>query len=115
MDIWAMVEAERREPANLLAGTLVHAQDVRRPLGLPREIPPDRLRVTLDCEKGNGLLGIKKRVAGLSLVATDLDWFHGEGPEVRGTAEVILMTMLNRRVALTDLTGDGVATLSSRS
>ena len=102
------------KPANLLADTLVHAQDVRRPLGLPREIPQDRLRIALDCEKGSGLLGVKKRVAGLRLVTTDLDWSHGKGPEVRGTAEAILMTMLNRRVALADLSGEGVGTLGSR-
>jgi len=102
------------KPANLLADTLVHAQDVRRPLLLRREIPHDRLRVALDCEKGSSMLGVKKRVAGLRLVATDLDWSHGEGPEVRGAAEAILMTMLDRRVALTDLSGPGVAVLSSR-
>ncbi len=102
------------KPEALLADTLVHAQDIRRPLGLPRDVPPDRLRVALDCEKDNRLLGVRKRVAGLRLVATDIDWSHGEGPEVRGTGEAILMTMLNRRAALADLTGEGVAALASR-
>ncbi|MCZ7535290.1 MAG: hypothetical protein M5T61_04660 [Acidimicrobiia bacterium] len=104
-----MIKAE-----GILADTLVHVQDIRRPLGLPREIPPERIRVALDTEKGNAIMGVKRRVDGLRLVATDIDWTHGEGPEVGGTGEAILMAILGRRIAIDDLTGDGVATFASR-
>jgi hypothetical protein len=60
------------------------------------------------------VFGAKKRTAGLTLVASDMAWSHGAGPEVRGPAEALVMAMAGRRVALTDLTGDGLATFTSR-
>ena len=47
-------------------------------------------------------------------VATDMEWTHGEGAEVRGTGEALLMAMCGRKSAVDDLSGDGVATLRSR-
>lgn len=103
------------KPEDLFGDTFVHGQDVRRALGLQRRIEPDALRLVLDREKGNKMLGVAKRVAGLRLVASDLDWSHGEGPEVCGPAEAILMAILGRQAALADLTGPGVETLASRA
>lgn len=102
------------KPHDLFGDVLVHGQDVRRPLGLARDIEPDHVRLVLDREKGNRMLGVAKRVAGLRLVATDLDWSHGDGPEVRGTGEAILMAILGRATALADLDGAGVPTLAGR-
>jgi hypothetical protein len=45
------------------------------------------------------------------LVATDLDWVYGKGPEVRGSGEALLMVMAGRRAALVDLDGAGKAKL----
>lgn len=103
------------KPEDLFGDTLVHGQDVRRALGLQRAVDPDALRLVLDREKGNKMLGVAKRVAGLRLVASDLDWSHGEGPEVCGPAEAILMAILGRKHALADLTGPGLETLASRA
>jgi hypothetical protein len=47
-------------------------------------------------------------------VATDLDWAYGEGPEVRGAGEALLMIMGGRRAAVPDLDGPGTATLAAR-
>ena len=58
--------------------------------------------------------GIKQRIAGLRLVATDIEWEHGEGPEVRGTGEALLMTVCGRARLLDELTGEGVARLRAR-
>jgi uncharacterized protein (TIGR03083 family) len=102
------------KPEDMLADTMIHGQDIRRPLGMPRTIPPERAIIVLDTMKNVGFLGNKKRIAGLKLVATDIDWSHGDGPEVTGPAEALLMAMCGRRVALEDLTGDGVATMRSR-
>jgi uncharacterized protein (TIGR03083 family) len=93
----------------------IHHQDIRRPLGMPREMPADRLVAALDVVPGlNGFVGSKKRTAGLRLVAIDVDWTHGDGPEVQGTGEAILLVASGRPVALDELLGDGVGTLRDR-
>lgn len=102
------------KPADLLSDTLIHTQDIRRPLGKPREIPPQRLQLALDDMKAAGFMGNKKRIAGIKLVATDLEWTHGEGPEVRGPAEALLLAMTGRKSVLDELTGAGVETLRTR-
>jgi uncharacterized protein (TIGR03083 family) len=98
-----------------LYDTVVHTQDIRRATGAPGSVPEARLRIALDRLKNVGtILGTKKRIAGLKLVATDMQWTYGEGPDVSGTGEALLMAMGGRTVALDDLIGDGVATLRAR-
>ena len=94
----------------------VHGQDVRRPLGLPHSLRPDRLRVSLEFLTGGRAVGFtpKARPAGLRFETTDVDWAWGDGPVVRGTGEAIILALTGRRVALADLDGDGVAVLRSR-
>jgi uncharacterized protein (TIGR03083 family) len=102
------------KPMDMLADVVVHTQDIRRPLGRPPAIPEERLRAVLDEMKGVGFLGNKKRIAGLKLGATDMLWTHGDGPDVRGTGEALLMAMCGRAEVLDELTGDGVDTLRTR-
>ncbi|MGZ6950581.1 MAG: maleylpyruvate isomerase family mycothiol-dependent enzyme [Acidimicrobiia bacterium] len=106
------------KPAGVLADEVIHQQDVRRVLGSPRRVDEDRLRTALDETKDTrlGLLPGKKRVAGLHLQATDIDWATGEPgrPEVRGPGEALLLAIAGRTVALADLTGAGVDTLRAR-
>lgn len=97
----------------LVDGT-IHHQDIRRALGRPRSIPHDRLRRVLQLVPGNPRIGAGRRIRGLRLRATDVDWVHGDGPEVSGPGEALLMTMSGRRAALADLTGPGHATLAAR-
>lgn len=52
------------------------------------------------------------RARGVRLVATDLDWSRGSGPEVTGPAEALLMAMAARPCALADLEGPGKSTLA---
>ena len=47
-------------------------------------------------------------------LAPDVTWSHGEGPEVQGPGESILLALAGRPVVLDELTGDGLATLRSR-
>ena len=103
------------KPLDVLSDTMVHAQDIRRPLGKLREIPPDRLRTVLDHMKGDAHLGNKKRIAGLQLSATDMTWTEGDGLMVRGPGEALLMGMCGRKAALDDLSGDGLDTLRTRA
>lgn len=94
----------------------VHAQDIRRPLGLPHRLDPDRLRVSLDFLVGGRAVGFvpRRRPAGLRFEATDLDWGWGDGPVVSGAAEAVMLGLTGRRVAFDDLAGDGVAELRRR-
>lgn len=106
----------RRQPAGstawfggrvALAEAMIHQQDIRRPLRLTRTIPPLRLRAALDFVRYAPLIRGAWRVRGLRLVATDIDWTYGAGPEVRGTGEALLMAMAGRPAVLEDLTGPG--------
>ncbi|MGC3863949.1 maleylpyruvate isomerase family mycothiol-dependent enzyme [Micromonospora chersina] len=94
----------------------VHGLDIRRPLGLPADLDPDRVRTSLDFLIGGRAVGFvdRRRVAGLRFEATDLGWASGAGPVVRGTGEAMLLTLTGRRVALPELEGDGVTVLTGR-
>ena len=67
-----------------LVDGLIHQQDIRRPLGIGRDIPGDRLRPVLDFARTAPPIGAFRRIRGLRLVATDLDWAMGKGAEVSG-------------------------------
>ncbi|OBI23063.1 DinB family protein [Mycobacterium sp. E2327] len=97
----------------LVDGT-VHHQDIRRSLGRPRTVPADRLQRVLGLVPGNPRLGAGRRIRGLRLRATDVDWTHGNGPEVSGPGEALLMAMTGRPAALADLEGPGRDTLAHR-
>jgi len=92
----------------------IHHQDIRRPLGLPREIPADRLLCVLDFGRTAPTIRAKKRIQGLTLTATDLDWTTGTGPIVEGPAESLLMTLAGRRGVVGELSGPGQSTLAQR-
>jgi uncharacterized protein (TIGR03083 family) len=97
----------------LVDGT-IHHQDIRRALRRPRAVPVDRLQRILPLVPSNPRLGAGKRIRGLKLQATDVDWTHGSGPEVIGSGEALLMAMSGRGAALDELTGAGQATLAER-
>jgi uncharacterized protein (TIGR03083 family) len=98
-----------------LGETLVHAEDVRRPLGMSHDYAIDGAVRVADFYKGSNLIiGAKRRIAGLQLRATDADWSHGDGPEVSGPIMALVMAMTGRKGANDELSGDGVATLRGR-
>lgn len=92
----------------------IHQQDIRRPLRRPREIPAERLRAILDFAMVSPPIRAFVRTRGLRLVATDLDWSSGRGPEVTGPGEAVLMAAAGRVDALDELDGPGRATLAGR-
>ncbi len=115
----AVIDSQRTlpqiTPAMMLADVLIHQQDVRRPLGLARTIPATRLLCSLSTEVDNKFVsGDGGHLAGLKLRATDIDWTYGDGPEVAGSGEALLMVIARRPAATADLTGSGVATLVER-
>jgi uncharacterized protein (TIGR03083 family) len=91
---------------------IVHHQDIRRPLGIPREIPEERLRVAMDFARWAPPIRGALRARGVRLVATDIGWSRGSGPEVTGPAEALLMAMAARPCALAELDGPGKSTLA---
>jgi uncharacterized protein (TIGR03083 family) len=98
-----------------LGETILHAEDIRRPLGVRHVYPPSALVRLAEFYKGSNLLiGAKRRIAGMTLKATDTGWWTGSGPEVSGPMLSLLLAMTGRAVAVDDLTGDGLATLRSR-
>jgi uncharacterized protein (TIGR03083 family) len=97
----------------LVDGT-IHHQDIRRALDYPRTVPVERLKRILPVVPTNPRLGAGRRIKGLRLSATDVDWQHGDGPEVTGTGEALLMAMTGRGDALSDLSGPGRNKLAER-
>jgi uncharacterized protein (TIGR03083 family) len=93
---------------------MIHQQDIRRPLGILRTIPEWRLRTALNFALTALAVRGAKRCRGVRLVATDLDWSHGNGPEVQGPGEAVLMAMATRPDALNQLTGPGKTLLAQR-
>jgi uncharacterized protein (TIGR03083 family) len=97
-----------------LTDGLIHQQDIRRPLGLPREIPTDRLRTALRFASTARPIGAARRIRGLTLTATDLDWTTGEGLLVEGPGESLVLAMAGRRGVVGELSGPGQPVLTSR-
>ena len=97
-----------------LTDGMIHHQDIRRPFGLPREIPGDRLIAALDMAKSAPTIKASPRIKSLALRATDVDWSTGDGPMVEGTGEALLMAIAGRRGIVSELTGPGVSTLAER-
>jgi uncharacterized protein (TIGR03083 family) len=99
----------------MLGEIVVHTGDILHPLGQARDLSPEALIASLEMYKGTGFpVGTKKRIDGLRLVATDVDWSHGTGPEVTGPALPLLLAMTGRTAGLGALSGAGVATLRNR-
>ncbi len=99
----------------MLGEAVVHGEDIRRPLGVSREIPEETLVTVANFYKGSNLLiGAKRRISGLRLEATDASWTNGDGPEVSGPLVSLVLAMTGRRGAYADLSGGGVATLAAR-
>ncbi|MGH3633553.1 MAG: maleylpyruvate isomerase family mycothiol-dependent enzyme [Mycobacterium sp.] len=97
-----------------LVDGMIHQQDIRRPLGIARVIPPMRLRTVLDYALRAPAVRGARRARGVRLAATDLDWTHGSGPEVAGPGEALLMAMAGRPDALNQLGGQGKGLLAQR-
>ena len=125
LDVWdrELVEGHTRRgiarfiPMNgAFMDHLIHNQDMRRPLGRPRQLPEVHLRAALDLvpKLNTPFFGTKKPIRGLALRATDIDWSWGSGPEVSGPGEAIVLAAGGRKAAFADLTGEGVATLADR-
>ena len=114
---------DRLRPKGLTAGFggriglvdgLIHHQDIRRSLGQPRDVPPERLAEALPFARIAPPIRAFWRARGLRLIATDLGWSSGSGPIVEGPAEPLLMAIAGRAHAIDELSGEGKSALASR-
>ena len=102
-------------PVAMLGEIVVHGDDVRRPLGIANRSPEAALIAIADGWKNsNFVIGSKRRIEGLRLRATDASWSHGEGPEVSGPLQSLVLAMTGRRASHHDLSGDGLSVLAAR-
>ena len=72
--------SDRLGPGVGVRATVIHHQDMRRPLGMARVIPEERLREALDViltPRGSTNLGSFQRSQGITLRAIDMDWSRG--------------------------------------
>jgi uncharacterized protein (TIGR03083 family) len=99
----------------MLGETIVHGEDIRRPLGIKRDYPVTTLTTVADYYQGSDLPVLtRKRVRGLRLTATDGPFTAGAGPQVSGTTLALIMGMAGRTRYCDELDGDGVASLRQR-
>ena len=99
-----------------LGEVMCHGEDIRRALGAKGEHPAEHLVTLAEFYKKTGApLRAKKRLPGLKLTATDVDWSTGDGPEVSGPAMSLILAMVGRAKALDDCDGPGVEELRSRA
>jgi uncharacterized protein (TIGR03083 family) len=114
-----IIMSDRKPPGPsyvALGEVMVHGEDIRRPLGARGDHPSEHLVTLADMYKNTGApLRGKKRIEGLTLTATDVDWNTGTGPEVRGPCMSLILAMVGRAGALDDCTGDGVDVLRARA
>ncbi|HEY4947539.1 MAG TPA: maleylpyruvate isomerase family mycothiol-dependent enzyme [Acidimicrobiales bacterium] len=104
-------------PIAPLTDAVVHGQDVRRPLSIGHELAPDRARAILDfLASPKATRGFVKRghLDNLTWRCTDLEWSSGDGPVIAGPAEAVVLAMVGRSAAYTDLTGTGADVLRTR-
>jgi len=101
--------------AAMLGETIVHGEDIRRPLGIHRDYPITTLTRLASYYQGSDLVvPARGRIAGLRLQASDGAFATGSGPLVSGSTLALIMAMTGRVTFCGELDGDGAATLRAR-
>ncbi|HWB66574.1 MAG TPA: maleylpyruvate isomerase family mycothiol-dependent enzyme [Mycobacteriales bacterium] len=109
--------AANRKPARggreirALTHVFVHGQDICRLLSIRRDLPESQLVAIASYVATSIIFRANRYVAGLTLTASDVEWTHGDGPEVSGSAEALVMLMAGRRIVIDELTGEGLPRL----
>ncbi|WP_186760075.1 maleylpyruvate isomerase family mycothiol-dependent enzyme [Arthrobacter alpinus] len=113
--IIASTTAPTADTAAYLGEVVVHAQDIRRPLGLVGTPSIDALtQVAKFFASRNFAVPSKSNATGLRLQADDGPFASGEGALVTGTTLALVMALAGRAAYLDDLHGPGGQVLRSR-
>ncbi|HKB32372.1 MAG TPA: maleylpyruvate isomerase family mycothiol-dependent enzyme [Candidatus Dormibacteraeota bacterium] len=98
-----------------LGEIVVHAQDIRRPLGLVRMPQIGAVtEVARFYARRNFTVAGRTAIEGLRVEATDGPFATGAGPLVSGTTLALTMAMAGRRAYCDDLTGPGATIVRAR-
>lgn len=94
---------------------VIHGEDIRRPLGVTRNYPPEAVvrALQLQARTKVGFGGAKECLDSVRVSATDSDVAVGDGPEVHGPSLSLLLALSGRRVALAELGGPGLPALKN--
>ena len=100
---------------NVLFDVLVHAQDIAIPLGVDLPMPVDAAAAGATRVWSMGWpFWARRRLSGLRLTATDIDWATGSGTDVHGPIRALLLLLTGRtEAALPMLAGSGLSQLSA--
>jgi uncharacterized protein (TIGR03083 family) len=99
----------------LLGESIVHGEDIRKPLGIRRAYPIETVTQLAEYYQGTDLVvPAKGRIGGLRLQATDGPFTIGSGALVSGTTVALILAMTGRAIYCDELEGDGVAILRAR-
>ena len=114
-ELRALAHAKSYPAGAILGEALVHSEDVRTALGKPGNHPKEHLLTLADFYKKVGApLNYRKRIQGVTLQATDMDWSTGEGPAVRGPMLSLILAMTGRPAGAEGLSGPGLDILKPR-
>jgi uncharacterized protein (TIGR03083 family) len=98
-----------------LGEVVVHAQDIRRPLGLARTPSIDALTPVAEFfARRNFTVPSQSHIADLELRADDGPFAAGRGALVTGPTLALVMSMAGRQAYLEELDGPGVQLLRTR-
>lgn len=99
-----------------LGEVVVHAQDIRRPLGISTEPDTSAVnQVATFFAAHDFAVNSKTAAKGLRLEATDSTFSNGDGPVAEGSTLALVMAMAGRSAYAADLTGPGAQVLRERS
>jgi uncharacterized protein (TIGR03083 family) len=99
-----------------LGEVVVHAADIREPLGIPTRPAPEHAAVVAAGYARKDFAVPSRRAArGVRLVATDSDFTAGDGPVAEGSTLDLVLAMAGRPTAADRLVGDGAAVLRERA
>jgi uncharacterized protein (TIGR03083 family) len=102
---------------NVLFDLLVHGQDIAVLLGVDLRMPPDAAAAGASRVWSMGWpFWAKRRLRGMRLTATDVDWSVGSGAEITGPVRGLLLLLTGRTATAAPLlSGDGVAQLAGNA
>jgi uncharacterized protein (TIGR03083 family) len=100
---------------SMLEGIVIHSLDIRHPLLRDHGVPERRMvLVATDLLSSRFFVG-HRLFADLRVTATDADWSAGEGDEVSGPIEGLVLAMSGRVAGLDELQGKGMVAVKQRA